>query len=136
MFFFFHPSIGKQNEREWEAATAVLDFVRTAMPSVNLAELRVFLEIIREDGSDQERLPTLKDFSERLSIPYPTLARHTDNLGSGVSRKGGLGLIDKIPTPTSLKEKNVILTPRGTFIATKIDAILGEVSEKYTNPRK
>ncbi len=120
--FFFDPAVIRTPE--WKGFLAALDLVRIQYPTLTVGALRTLLELVARERSMAQNDETLVDVAEALSLEYPTLTRHTDVLGDGVAKSGGMKLIQKLPSPKSKKAKITAITPGGITFIMSLDRLL------------
>lgn len=110
-----------------EMLAVALDFASDAHPTMTLGMLRILLETARLGGRDE--VQSLDRLAARLDLPYPTLARQTDLLGSGHGGRGGLGLVAKVPAPGRPKARRPLLTAEGRAFVDALAAAMGSAAD-------
>ncbi|MEF2553159.1 hypothetical protein VQ042_17630 [Aurantimonas sp. A2-1-M11] len=121
MFFFFQdPDLSALQTPEMKAFTAALDEVRRQYPAMPVGMLYTLLTAANVSSSDEMRGVDLRDLSQTLALPYSTVARHSDALGHGVAKRGGLGLIEKDVIPGQKKHKALKISPAGKALLSAI----------------
>jgi len=129
MFFFFFPNHLTMTDPVLEDFERGLALVRRRYPQMTVGALETLVHIARNQPRILSEQLSLKDVANELDVRYPTLTRHSDVLGAGIAGKGGLQLLEKVPTDGDQKERRVELTQAGVdFLSDVVSTIKNRVT--------
>src|SRR5665213_17726 len=123
MFFFFYDTTFA-NLAPVEAGLAQ---VRAKYPQMTVGAFESLIHIARSQNRIVDEKLSVKDLANEMSIPYPTLARHTDILGNGVAGKEGLHFLEKVSGDVDQKQRRVVLTPDGAEFLYQFEIAMNSV---------
>lgn len=125
MFFFFEDrDLSALQTPEMRAFTAAIDEIRHQFPAMPVGMLYTLLTAANVAHANEMRGVDLRDLSETLALPYSTVARHSDTLGEGVAKRGGLGLVEKEAIPGQKKHKALKISPAGKALLSTIQLVM------------
>ena len=135
MFFFFlgPDEIRRHMIEQFPYRQKVEEFVEVARmvdSTMSVGALATFVHIANRMPQMASGERSLRDIAAEMAVPYTSFTRQVDLLAAGSPPSvRGLGLLEKRVHPTQRRQRQVLVTDKGTLLLGKLSAVFGSAAE-------